>query len=451
MDDLSSKTVIQLRTLAKKLGVSGYSKLKKVDLVTAIEDHVSKSSKKTKITIRTKKKVSPKKKSSPKKKGITIKRTSSKKNVDVDEDTPYGNLRIIDLISECKKRGMAPIAGGCKKGTRKAELIKLLIDDDSSRGKGKKTQKKGNVDSLLCDDNGKRKCDDDKICDAFSGKCVRKTKAGRPWGESVYERAYGSDYNYDDDLGIIGSKDAIKKHKLVLGKKKSVVKKKSKSPKVVKAKGKKAKRCDDPVDYVDCSSNQVCNANTGKCRKDTKTARKGQYELSVMGRTIVGRKEAILKLQETLGGIIRSADSPKEPKGKEKMTEQEEIEIEEIEHEDEEKAKKLEKEMEKKKEKERRDALKLEEERKEKYERELAEKAKKKEIEDIEDEGDDTEVDEEPVVVKPKVKGKRGRRQKQIGKEDLTKIEEEKRPSSKVDIARQEVYDSFRRCIESIN
>ena len=78
-------------------------------------------------------------------------------------------------------------------------------------------------------------------------------------------------------------------------------------------------------------------------------------------------------------------------------------------------------------------------------------RAKEKKVDT--DEESSTEVDEELVKppTKPKAKGKRGRRQKQIGKEDMTKIEEEKRPSSKVDIARQEVYDSFKSCIESIN
>jgi len=96
---------------------------------------------------------------------------------------------------------------------------------------------------------------------------------------------------------------------------KKVVKKKSpvKKPSPVKKVTKKApKRCDAKEDPLECDEGDLCSATSGKCMKDTPAVRKGKSELHVDGRIIVGTAETIDSLQKILGGEVKRAGAKAE-------------------------------------------------------------------------------------------------------------------------------------------
>ena len=69
-------------------------------------------------------------------------------------------------------------------------------------------------------------------------------------------------------------------------------------------------KCYDP-NAEKCETGKVCSAKSGRCIKDSTTARKGLSVLKVNGREIIGPKATIVTLQSTLGGKIVGDPSPK--------------------------------------------------------------------------------------------------------------------------------------------
>lgn len=565
MENLQTKKVPELRALCKKLGITGYSKLKKAELIVAIQDYKSKGSKKSKVTITSKKKQkkAPVKKKStaqtarksgggraPKKtrktskdldfstdtgssseeeeempKTLVLKKKVPAKNVSFndDEKVEYEKLRVFDLVKICQDRGMPSVLKNCKKGTRKAELIKLLKQHDR-QGKGKdKEIEEDDIEieerEFECfDSKGNRTCDDDKICDTFGKKCIRKTKAGRPWGEKSYEHTYGSKYNYDEELGIIGTKEVINKAR-AKAKKGSSFKKKdievkpsAKKKPAPKAKAKKPS-CDDPDIKDECSPDQYCDSHDygSKCisKKNPKFRKGNVIGVVISGRTpIFGDKERILQLYDTFKSktspgsppprlikydgseyndgqttqkkVSPKKVSPKKPPPKkvppkkplpktpsppapvddsDKEDEDfvpEEEEEDDSDEEDEDFAPEEEDDTEEMseaeiaqlKEKLKDEPLEIRRGSKNKNEVPSKRSPKGKEKEKVEESEEEEVVEEEPKKKEP-AKSKRGRRQKEIGEEDLKRKEEEKRPSSRVDASRDEIMAKFRKCLES--
>lgn len=48
-----------------------------------------------------------------------------------------------------------------------------------------------------------------QYCDVASGKCIKKTKAGRPY-KTKLETDLGSSYYYDEKYGLVGTKESVK-------------------------------------------------------------------------------------------------------------------------------------------------------------------------------------------------------------------------------------------------
>ena len=67
---------------------------------------------------------------------------------------------------------------------------------------------------LRCDDNGKNKCID-QICRTTDGNCIKKTKAGKPFGEQRIMGAIkktGNEYKFDETYNILGTKEEVNEH-----------------------------------------------------------------------------------------------------------------------------------------------------------------------------------------------------------------------------------------------
>jgi hypothetical protein len=174
----------------------------------------------------------------------------------------------------------------------------------------------------------KKTCKPDSCPDGFcileSGECVGKTKTKTPLlkdlnKHGVTSKSYKEEYEYDAALGVVGLKSHVAAYRKSLGGE-TVVPKKEKV--VAKKTAKKAFKCYDSA-ASDCASGDICST-TGKCVKDNDKNRKGKLVLVVDGRSIIGSKETIEKLQKTLGGeivgaekkIVRPATPPKPVKEK---------------------------------------------------------------------------------------------------------------------------------------
>ena len=51
-----------------------------------------------------------------------------------------------------------------------------------------------------------------KICNINTGECIAKTVKNRPWNENQLKKEFGSDYVYDENLGILGNRSQIESY-----------------------------------------------------------------------------------------------------------------------------------------------------------------------------------------------------------------------------------------------
>lgn len=75
-----------------------------------------------------------------------------------------------------------------------------------------------------------------QYCDVASGKCIKKTKTGRPY-KTKLETDLGSSYYYSEKYGLVGTKESVKIYIKELSKTSkvtSIAKKKNQSPEKVK-------------------------------------------------------------------------------------------------------------------------------------------------------------------------------------------------------------------------
>lgn len=263
-EDLSEMSVVELKAMCRDLGLSGCSSAKKADLIRMIMgaqrteekeftvggDEDSEEKPKKKVAKSVKKAKSPVKKVAKKAKSPAKKKAPVKKAKSPMKKTGgYSTMLLSELKKECKSRGMTVAECNLKK----ADLIALL--QESEGAKKEKTPVKKEKSPVK--------------------KVAKKTKS------------------------------PVKK---VAKKAKSPVKKAAKKSPV-----KKAARCDDKEDPLQCKDGSLCSATSGKCLKDTVGNRKGKAELRVDGRVIVGTAETISNLQKILGGEIVGAKKASSP------------------------------------------------------------------------------------------------------------------------------------------
>lgn len=175
-------------------------------------------------------------------------------------------------------------------------------------------------------------CDEGDVCNAASGRCVKSTgpAAKGKWRLEVDGRIIVGDEETLTKLqetlgGELTEPAAAKrgrppkteepvKSKTTKVKKTKVVKTKQEPPKTGKVKKTKtkARTCYDLEDPIECGLEDICNAATGKCVRDTAQARKNMWKLIVDGRIIVGARDTLLPLQKALGGDISKADEEEE-------------------------------------------------------------------------------------------------------------------------------------------
>lgn len=84
-----------------------------------------------------------------------------------------------------------------------------------------------------CYTHNKPNCES-QYCDVETGKCIRKTKAGRPY-KTKLDTKLGSTYYYDERYGLVGTKDSVNAYikEIKSGKKETKVAKISKKPKKI--------------------------------------------------------------------------------------------------------------------------------------------------------------------------------------------------------------------------
>jgi hypothetical protein len=233
----------------------------------------------------------------------------------------YEEELIIETKTPPKKKSVkkktSPKKPGKKSPPKKSGKKPAVKKSPSKKPAAKKSKR--------CDEK-KGLCAKGRVCDADTGDCVEKPSDMKNLSHLLI-----------DGRVIIGSKKILTDLKKKIGgdivtpklkespKKKVSPKKPSptkspskKSVKVTIAKKpakksakKPAKRCDD--EDGSCDPGQLCSAISGKCIKDTKTARKDKSELIVDGRVIIGSKKIIEDLQKKLGGIISDVTPVKKP------------------------------------------------------------------------------------------------------------------------------------------
>ena len=331
--DLQEQTKAELLKEGKSLGLfvgvtaKKLSSLPKDDMIREIMDAKAQTSGTKEIVIGEGPKKAPAKKTT---KAARTKKAIPKK-ASPEKKSEYDSKTVSALLKECKGRGIEACIG--KRVMPKAALIAVLEMWDSQNTGGvkksppkkaspkkgaKKTAKKPAAKKASPAKVGRSTCTSDQVLVLETGKCVKKTKTGAPYGEAALKKKYGDDYIYDEELGVVGRQAEVDSYRSEIEPKKTpsppkkvVVPKKSSPPKkVAKKVAKKAKRCDDLEDPVICGEEQVCKANTGRCVADTAAARKGMSELKVDGRTIIGDAATIKSLQGVLGGTISSPSKP---------------------------------------------------------------------------------------------------------------------------------------------
>jgi len=298
---------------------TGKSRTTKPGTGVEVKRSASKSpaKKKAKSPSKKKKKSSPKPSpAKPKKKKASPKKPKSPSNVikipaSVPEPSEIMNMKVAEL------KELAVNLDIKISGMKKADLQEAILKKIGKRVSSKKvptpklTPK--DVEKLLCIDKDGNNICPEGFCNVKTGKCVKKTKAGRPYGEAKL-KADIDDFEVDTDLGFLGPRSIVGKYRLRGRKsppKKASSPKKAPSPrpasppKPKKAAKKKASRCDDKDDYVKCDDDQLCSSVSGRCVKDSAVNRKGKKVLITGdGRKIAGEEKVLKELQKVLGGKI---------------------------------------------------------------------------------------------------------------------------------------------------
>ena len=277
------------------------------------------------------------------------------------------DLEKSELVARCKALKIKPCNTGMTKLGLKMALInaKAWKKESTEKPSGKKpsakkpaakkpSEKKPAVKGLKC---GPKVCDPGTICDASSkrGACIKRTKAGAPYGEAKLKSKYDDYFFYDEDgYLVLGNEDDVnarlsewgvsregkKKKEPVLAssddgpspppKKKPVPpKKKPVPPKKKPAKDHPFKQknigCRDPFGKMRCGKDEYkdkpyCGLATGKCMK-TK-GRKTYVTHKINGRTFVGTKENMDLLKQYLGEKWpeEESESPVEPEPSKAVT-----------------------------------------------------------------------------------------------------------------------------------
>jgi hypothetical protein len=308
-ESLNAKTLSSLKTLCKKLGVECSGK--KSDHVKAI---------------------------------LMSQDAGDEKELPLKEDDEGEELSfVIDVPTKKTTKKKSP----AKKTTKKKSPAKKTA---AKKSPAKKTAAK----KTCVDKEDPLECEEGEICSAPSGRCVKDTKINRHGSKNDKVELLV------DGRVIVGTSSTIKKLQQILGgeikssvkktvtkkspvkktvtkkspvkktvtkkspvkktvTKKSPVKKtvtkkspvkKSPVKKTVTKKSPVKKTCVDKEDPLECEEGEICSAPSGRCIKDTKINRHGskndKVELLVDGRVIVGTSSTIKKLQQLLGGEIKS-------------------------------------------------------------------------------------------------------------------------------------------------
>ena len=297
--DLEKKNYRELQALCKQLTGKPCGRAKKetyIDKILSLQSGVSprrspvKKTKKRRSPLRSPKRKSPKR-ASPKRQDLAKLKVGELKKIMKDEGIP-----------EPKGTGKN---GNILKGDRVRAIIDARSRGVSSPARKQKV-KRGSPRrvALRCDDGGKNRCSGIKsICYTEDGTCRKPVKNGTPWGAPSLKKKLGDEYYFDPETGLVGRKADVLAHIERWGKsprRSPTPKRKSPTPKRKSPKRKSLLNCQEK----DCGTDKVCNAKTGRCVKDTAAQRKKNYTLQVNGRTIVGNKSDIEKLQGILGGRI---------------------------------------------------------------------------------------------------------------------------------------------------
>ena len=128
---------------------------------------------------------------------------------------------------------------------------------------------------------------------------------------------------YDELIAVLEEYDSLHASDMEVTVVKAKVSKKGKSKKP------KEKRCDDSEDPLLCEEGEICYAKTGKCVDGEKG--KYSHKLTIDDRVIFGTKATLLKLQGILGGDISlpASKAKKGVKGKAKPKEMDIVFVEE--------------------------------------------------------------------------------------------------------------------------
>ena len=244
---------------------------------------------------------------------------SSKAKIQIDQDLKKMTVSALkSMLTKMKIK--------VPKDALKADLIRLIIDARAVKSEEEEIVIGEESDSEEVVVTKKKKSPAKKAKKSPAKKAVKKKAPAKKVVSDRYSdmtlaelRAECKKRKLDLSKCKLGSKDLAD----VLREWDAVVKpsptKKSVSPKketpkkspVKKSPAKKvAARCDAEEDFMECQEGTICSATSGKCVKDTKAARKDKAELKVDGRTIIGSLETIKNLQKILGGVIKGIKTP---------------------------------------------------------------------------------------------------------------------------------------------
>ena len=299
------------KTLGLFEGITGkkLAAISKDEMIRQIIDAQALASKEEEIVIGEKPKTATK---VARKKVVKRGKVAKKAVVPKKASSDYQDKAVSTLLKLCKERGIAGCVG--KKSMLKKNLVPLLEawDDEHPEGLKKVVVKKASVKKAPAKKAAVKKapakkavvkkapvkkavvvredCTEDQVLVLETGKCIKKTKSGAPYGEATLKKKYGDDYVYDDELRVVGRKAEVDSYRSEMS---------------------GDARCDDEEDALECDEGDVCSADTGKCVTDTAAVRKGTSELKVADRIIIGDAATIKKLQGILGGTITSPVKPK--------------------------------------------------------------------------------------------------------------------------------------------